>query len=62
MTTFHIPNAINPKSWTCGEVIEENVRDFNELKFVVAMIANHVDSDTQKVIVQMFAPHMEVRK
>jgi hypothetical protein len=62
MTTFHIPNAINPRSWTCGDVIEDHVTTLQDLRMIVALIANRLDDDTQKLLVQYIAPNLEARK
>jgi predicted DNA-binding protein len=62
MTTFYIPNALNPRSWTCGDVIEDHVNTFEDLRFIVALLANLADDDTQKVIVQILSPGLEARK
>jgi hypothetical protein len=67
MTTFHIPNAINPKSWTCSEVVNDHVQGhaihgLNELIQVVAILADRADSQAQIEIVRLLAWNMEVRK
>ena len=65
MTTFYIPKAINPKSWTCGEVIQDQllvneIGDLERLVQVVAMLADRTDDQTQIEIVR-FLSCMEPR-
>lgn len=66
MKTFYIPNAINPKTWTCGEVVRDfmsthSIDGLNQLREVVAALADRANDQTQIEIAMILAPELEWR-